>query len=127
MPRKSSEFTTPRSRKTAKPAESAAVQPTPATAAPEILGKVTAAAVTTNTPAPVAVMPVRTGVRPASTLSGVMQNSVNQSNVNLDEEIRRRAYELYLQRNGQDGDPVGDWFIAEREVRARHATVGHSA
>jgi hypothetical protein len=45
----------------------------------------------------------------------------------LDEEIRHRAYELYLQRNGQAGDPVKDWFVAEREVRARHATVGHSA
>jgi len=120
MPRKSNEFITPRSRKTAKPAESATAQPTPATAAPEILGKVSAAAVTTNTPAPIAVMPVKTAVRPASaSLSGV-----SQSTVNLDEEIRRRAYELYLQRNGQDGDPVGDWFVAEREIRARYATAG---
>ena len=43
--------------------------------------------------------------------------------VNLEEEIRRRAYELYLQRaasasNGS-GDQNQDWLIAEREVRSR--------
>jgi hypothetical protein len=47
--------------------------------------------------------------------------------LNLDDEIRRRAYELYLQRNGAAGDPNRDWFVAEREVRARHAVAGHSA
>ena len=123
MARKSSEMTTPRSRKTAKPAETATVQPTPGTAAPEILGRVNAAAVTTNTPAPIAVMPVKTSARPA----GANVSGGNQSRVNLDEEIRRRAYELYLQRNGSNGDPVGDWFVAEREVRARHAAAGHTA
>jgi hypothetical protein len=46
---------------------------------------------------------------------------------NIDEEIRYRAYELYLERNGAAGDPNSDWFVAEREVRARHATAGHSA
>jgi Protein of unknown function (DUF2934) len=53
--------------------------------------------------------------------------SGNKNGGNLDEEIRRRAYELYLQRNGTGGDPNADWFVAEREVRARHATAGHSA
>lgn len=51
----------------------------------------------------------------------------SETKANLDEEIRRRAYELYLQRNGQAGDPNRDWFIAEREVRARRAAAGHSA
>jgi len=49
----------------------------------------------------------------------------SQADLNLDEEIRHRAYELYLQRNGGDGDPNGDWFIAEREVRARYAGANH--
>jgi len=48
----------------------------------------------------------------------------SKNGVNLDEEIRRRAYELYLQRNGQAGDPNRDWLVAEREVRARHAAAG---
>lgn len=38
----------------------------------------------------------------------------------LEEEIRRRAYEIYLERNGSPGDEHQDWLIAEREVRARH-------
>lgn len=39
---------------------------------------------------------------------------------NLDEEIRRRAYEIYLERRGTAGDQHQDWLIAEREIRARH-------
>ena len=46
--------------------------------------------------------------------------------INLEEEIRRRAYELYLERrataggeNG-NGDENQDWLIAEREIRSRH-------
>ena len=46
--------------------------------------------------------------------------------INLEEEIRRRAYELYLERRatagGEDGngDENQDWLIAEREIRSRH-------
>lgn len=40
--------------------------------------------------------------------------------VNLDEEIRHRAYEIYLERRGTEGDAHQDWLIAEREIRARH-------
>jgi hypothetical protein len=53
--------------------------------------------------------------------------AAGKNGANIDEEIRYRAYELYLQRNGGAGDPNADWFVAEREVRARHATAGHSA
>ena len=35
-----------------------------------------------------------------------------------EEEIRRRAYELYLSRGGVDGDDVSDWLAAERLVRS---------
>ena len=38
---------------------------------------------------------------------------------NLEEEIRRRAYELYLQRGGTPGNPSQDWLVAEQEVRSR--------
>jgi hypothetical protein len=44
--------------------------------------------------------------------------------VSLDEEIQRRADELFLQRNGAPGDPNHDWLIAEQEVRARHTGKG---
>jgi hypothetical protein len=32
-----------------------------------------------------------------------------------EERIRRRAYELYVDCDGADGDEVGDWLQAERE------------
>jgi hypothetical protein len=35
---------------------------------------------------------------------------------NLDEKIRARAYELYLQRGGQGGSPEQDWLQAVSEV-----------
>ena len=36
----------------------------------------------------------------------------------VEERIRRRAYELYLQRGERPGDALGDWLTAERECRA---------
>ncbi len=102
MPRKNNGSTPIRSKRTTPSTEFATVQPTPVQG-PEIVKNVL----------PTVVAASRTGVNP--------------TNGNLDEEIRRRAYELYLQRNGKAGDPNRDWFVAEREVRARHATAGHSA
>jgi hypothetical protein len=32
------------------------------------------------------------------------------------EEIARRAYELYLQRTGEQGKDVEDWIRAEKEL-----------
>jgi len=33
-----------------------------------------------------------------------------------EEEIARRAYELYLQRSGEQGKDVEDWISAEKEL-----------
>jgi hypothetical protein len=33
------------------------------------------------------------------------------------EDIRRRAYEIFQSRHGQPGDPVADWLRAEAELR----------
>ena len=33
------------------------------------------------------------------------------------EEISRRAYEIYLERNGLPGDALDDWLRAERELQ----------
>jgi Protein of unknown function (DUF2934) len=33
------------------------------------------------------------------------------------EEIRRRAYEIYLERGGLPGDELDDWHRAERELQ----------
>jgi hypothetical protein len=40
--------------------------------------------------------------------------------INLEDEIRRRAYELYEQRGTSAGSEAEDWFAAEREVRQRY-------
>lgn len=34
-----------------------------------------------------------------------------------DDAIAVRAYEIFVARNGQGGDPVSDWLQAERELR----------
>ena len=33
-----------------------------------------------------------------------------------EQEIRKRAYEIYLQRGAESGDDAQDWFQAEREL-----------
>jgi hypothetical protein len=73
-----------------------------------------------------------TGVTvPAAAVQGALEvhkdgKPSNVVPINLEEEIRRRAYELYLERrataggkNGS-GDENQDWLIAEREIRSRH-------
>jgi hypothetical protein len=40
--------------------------------------------------------------------------------INLEDEIRRRAYELYQQRGPASGSEAEDWLTAEREVRQRY-------
>jgi hypothetical protein len=40
--------------------------------------------------------------------------------INLEDEIRRRAYELYQQRQPNPGSEADDWFTAEREIMQRY-------
>ena len=43
---------------------------------------------------------------------------------NVEDEIRRRAYELYEQRGREDGHDMDDWLRAEEEIkRARSRGV----
>jgi hypothetical protein len=35
------------------------------------------------------------------------------------DDIARRAFEIYLARGSGDGDPLGDWVQAERELGMR--------
>ena len=62
----------------------------------------------------------------------VNQTAAMAAPENLEEEIRRRAYELYLQRRATsgaiNGDENQDWLVAEREIRSRRGcAVQHSA
>ena len=81
---------------------------------------------TTETPA---VQPASTPVVPEVRNNVTPINLVAKKTtpVDLDEEIRRRAYELFLERKGTPGDPALDWINAEREVRARYAGQNPSA
>jgi hypothetical protein len=56
--------------------------------------------------------------------------TVSQTDLNvppLEEEIRRRAYEIWLERGGQDGSDVVDWLLAEEEVRRREKEISKVA
>jgi len=64
-----------------------------------------------------------------ATVTAINRGTVN---LNLEDAIRRRAYELYLERRataGADqGDENQDWLLAEREVRSRDGGQGqHTA
>lgn len=41
-----------------------------------------------------------------------------EADSNLEEEIRRLAYELYLARGREDGHDIDDWLSAEAEIMA---------
>jgi hypothetical protein len=43
----------------------------------------------------------------------------SQVTSNMEELIRRRAYEIYLERGGKGGSPEQDWLRAQEEIRAR--------
>ena len=36
----------------------------------------------------------------------------------LEERVRRRAYELYVQQGNQSGSELDDWLQAEEEIRS---------
>ena len=38
------------------------------------------------------------------------------SDIPSNEQIQARAYELYLERGGEDGHDVDDWLAAEKEL-----------
>jgi len=93
-------------------------------------------------PAPVQPAPVRNeklanrpsgnGSSNVAATAPVHPAPVNLAPVNLEEEIRRRAYELYLQRRataggdqGDQGNQHQDWLIAEHEIRARYDLLAH--
>jgi DUF2934 family protein len=51
------------------------------------------------------------------------QNATGETNIELQNKIRSRAYELYEQRGCGEGHDVDDWLQAESEVTARSAAA----
>jgi hypothetical protein len=46
------------------------------------------------------------------------ENHESDGQIDLREMIARRAYEIYEERGGNDGDDVNDWLRAEAEVKS---------
>jgi hypothetical protein len=61
--------------------------------------------------------PAKSSATPADSVAD--GSTISRDDRPTDEEIRARAYELYLQRSGEDGDAAGDWLRAETEYRER--------
>ena len=55
--------------------------------------------------------------RKAITTNSSAADNVRPRQVVGEEQIRRRAYELYEKRQGNPGDAEGDWYRAEAELR----------
>ena len=47
------------------------------------------------------------------------RKQVASADLRIEEEIRRRAYELFEVRGGQEGCELEDWLRAEEEILAR--------
>jgi len=41
---------------------------------------------------------------------------MNERRLSAPQNIEQRAYELYLERGGEDGGDLADWLAAEREL-----------
>lgn len=54
---------------------------------------------------------------PATQMVVLKQPTITEDNV------RRRAHEIYLKRGTNPGDEVGDWLQAERELQANKPKV----
>jgi hypothetical protein len=48
-------------------------------------------------------------------------SQITQSTSELQEHIRRRAYELYEERGRDDGHEMDDWLLAESELAQQEA------
>jgi len=55
-------------------------------------------------------------VKVAKAAAKTMPTPEVASTPSLEEQIRVRAYELYLRRGGQGGSPEQDWFQAAEEI-----------
>jgi hypothetical protein len=59
---------------------------------------------------------------PAPALARAKESLIEE--LPLEERIRRRAYELYVERGNQSGSETDDWLQAEAEIRNAVETPG---
>jgi hypothetical protein len=55
----------------------------------------------------------------ATTAQAADTGEASVANAARDKDIRRRAYEIYLERGEQAGHELEDWLQAERELERR--------
>jgi hypothetical protein len=96
--------TTGTASKTTSKASMTATATEPSTAMPTINGEVETAPT----------MPTIQDSTPATTEYTGTEYNGNGLN---EDQVRRRAYEIYLERGAVIGDPLEDWARAERELR----------
>ena len=63
-------------------------------------------------------------IEPTIATPAIAVVATQESVVDLDEEIRIRAYGLYLLRGGQNGDAVGDWHEAVHQISRKYEADG---
>ena len=62
---------------------------------------------------------------PVKTAPEVAPVIIAKTTVKLDEEIRRRAYEIYQERGSQHGNMAGDWYSALIDVCTKYESAGY--
>ena len=60
---------------------------------------------------------VSRGKEAEAVVRGASDSSHRAAGAQPEETIRDRAYQLYRERDGRDGDATSDWLAAEREHR----------
>ncbi|HEV3331265.1 MAG TPA: DUF2934 domain-containing protein [Bryobacteraceae bacterium] len=56
------------------------------------------------------------------------KRTVKSPGLALEEKIRQRAHQIYLQRGGQGGSDLDDWLQAEQEIlRAREEAIDEAS
>jgi hypothetical protein len=61
--------------------------------------------------------PNRKRISEIRAISSQVETGVSVVNSTCEDEIRRRAYEIYLERGEQPGRELDDWLQAERELK----------
>jgi hypothetical protein len=61
--------------------------------------------------------------RPKTRRSQAMSTSASRGSEPSEEDIRRRAYQRYLDRGGNHGMDFEDWLQAERELKRSKSEV----
>ena len=65
-------------------------------------------------------------LEPQATSAQAETGEVSVGNVVGDEEIRLRAYEIYLERGEQPGRELDDWLQAERDLESEPLSRAHA-